>query len=109
MVITFSSHLCTYFLLTLLIATENGNVAKAQPQAQSWVDTPSGPICQASIKEMSKAMMTRARVRTKTRTRTRTRTEDVHKMVHHSWNAKTFRHVISVYVNHLRGTRAILQ
>lgn len=82
-----------YFLLTLLIAIENGNVAKARPQAQSRVDTLSGPIChwQASVKEMSKAM--------KTTMRTRTRTEDVHKMVHHSRNAKTFRHVISVLIH----------
>ena len=70
------------------------------------IDSLSGPICQASVKEMTKAMSTSRR--TPTRTKTRTRTKDVHKMVHHSRNAKTFRHVISV-VNHLRGTRAIHQ
>ena len=88
----FPSHLCSYCLLNLLIATENGNMAKAHPQVQSQIDTPSGPICQASVKEMSKAMTRRRRTRTRTKTRmktrTRTRTKDVHTMVHHSRTPK---------------------
>ena len=80
-------------------------MAKAHSQAQLQMDTLSSPICQVSIKEMSKAMMMRRRVLM----RMRTRTKDVHKVVHHSWNAKTFHHIISVFVNYLHGTRAILQ
>ena len=84
LVIVFSSQLSIYSLLTLLIATENSNVARVHPQAQSQIDTLNGLICQMSIKVLKMMRM-----------RMTWRTKDVHKTNHHSRNAKTFCHVNS--------------